>query len=467
MSEAFTNPQLTLNALWQEFDLPDTQLGFTKLTGPSPALPSSFAVTTAAQSSIAAAASCACLIAKTRSGKDHCVSIDSNAAAMECTSDFTIDGRTPPQWAALSGLYETADGYVRAHANFDHHRDRLLTALHLPIDAERAKVEATAKTFSTDELDNTITALGGASAALRTFEQWDAHPQSKALRALPLIEVTRVNDAPAKQPGNLEPLQGALGGVRVLDLTRILAGPVCGKTLAAYGADVMLINSPNLPNIESIIETSRGKLSAHCDLTKSEGSDNLHRLLKHTHIFVQGYRPGSLANLGFHAESLCEQYPGLVAVSLSAYGRNGPWSTKRGFDSLVQTATGFNAAEGQAFGSEHPKPLPVQILDYATGFLMAYGAQVALYRQMIEGGSYHVQLSLARTALWLREMGQSQDYLHINNEDSKNYLTPFESGYGDLKAIPHAAVFENLPNGFERPSVAPGTHPPLWPTLSG
>ena len=463
MSDCFTNAQPTLKSLWQQLKLPEATLQHTQLTGSLPVLASSFAVSTAAQSSIAAAASAAALIANLRSGKHFTVGVSANAAAMECTSDFTINGRTPPQWAELSGLYRTSDGYLRVHANFDHHRDSLLQALQLPAGTKKETAAAAIVQCSTTELDTNITELGGACAALRTFEQWDNHPQAAAINGLPLIEITRIGNAPTRKLDRFNETRGALHGTRVLDLTRILAGPVCGKTLAAYGADVMLINSPHLPNIDSIIETSRGKLSAHCDLKTPQGVKALRTLLKDTHIIVQGYRPGSLANLGVGAEALCIEYPGLITVSLSAYGNSGPWREKRGFDSLVQTATGFNAAEAEAFRSATPKPMPVQILDYATGFLMAYGAQAALYKQLTEGGSYHVQLSLARTALWLKEMGQSMQFLNTEPPQSRDYLRPFESGYGTLAAIPHAAVFDGLPNHFRRPSVAPGTDALHWP----
>jgi crotonobetainyl-CoA:carnitine CoA-transferase CaiB-like acyl-CoA transferase len=463
MSEFFTNAQPALEALWQQLNLPAGRLQHTQLTGSLPVLASSFAVSTAAQSSIAAAASAASLIANQRSGKNYNVTVNADAAAMECTSEFTINGSAPSLWAELSGLYKTSDGYLRVHANFDHHRDCLLNALQLPAGTNKTTVESAVAQCSTSELDTAITELGGACAALRTFEQWNRHPQAAAISGLPLIEITRIGDAPARELCRFDETQGALNGTRVLDLTRILAGPVCGKTLAAYGADVMLINSPHLPNIEAIIETSHGKLSAHCDLKTAQGVNALHTLLKDTHIFVQGYRPGSLASLGVNPEALCREYPGLITVSLSAYGNSGPWCQKRGFDSLVQTATGFNAAEAEAFGSAAPKPMPVQILDYASGFLMAFGAQAALYKQLTEGGSYHVQLSLARTALWLKEMGQSRHFLNVDPPQPGDYLRPFESGYGTLEAIPHAAVFDDLPNHFKRPSVAPGTDALHWP----
>jgi crotonobetainyl-CoA:carnitine CoA-transferase CaiB-like acyl-CoA transferase len=197
----------------------------------------------------------------------------------------------------------------------------------------------------------------------------------------------------------------------VLELTRILAGPVAGRTLAAYGADVLLVNSPALPNIDAIADTSRGKRSAHVDLRTDAGRDTLRVLVRDAHVFMQAYRPGALDALGFGAETLAAIAPGIVCVSLSAYGHVGPWAGRRGFDSLVQTATGFNVAEAQAAGAASPKAMPVQILDYAAGFLMAFGTAVALRRQATEGGSWHVRVSLAGTGRWLRSLGRVPDGL--------------------------------------------------------
>ena len=175
----------------------------------------------------------------------------------------------------------------------------------------------------------------------------------------------------------------------MLDLTRILAGPVGTRALAAYGADVLLVNSPHLPNIDAIADTSRGKLSAHADLRDPAGRAVFDAVLRDAHVFVQGYRPGGLQHLGYGAEALAEYCPGIVAVSLSAYGPEGPWAARRGFDSLVQTATGFNHAEAQAFGSGAARALPTQILDHASGYLIALGTCAALLRQQREGGSWH------------------------------------------------------------------------------
>src|SRR5690606_16857677 len=215
--------------------------------------------------------------------------------------------------------------------------------------------------------------------------------------------------------------------------------------------------------IDAIIDTSRGKLSAHADLDTADGRIALGNLLRSAHIFVQGYRPGGLAALGFGARDAARLRPGTDYGSLSGYGPAGPWARRRGFDSLVQTATGFNQAEAEAAGSDRPKPLPVQILDYASGFLMAFAAQVALARQATEGGSWHVRVSLAQTARWLRGLGRVSDGLQCAMPPIGSYLETTSSGFGSLTAVRHAAQFSLTPAHWARPSVAPGTHPTVWP----
>jgi crotonobetainyl-CoA:carnitine CoA-transferase CaiB-like acyl-CoA transferase len=224
----------------------------------------------------------------------------------------------------------------------------------------------------------------------------------------------------------------------------------------------MLVNSPNLPNIEHIIDTSRGKLSVLIDLEKQASRQQLKQLVRDTDIFVQGYRPGGLQRLGFTPEELARERPGLIYVSLNAYSHKGPWANRRGFDSLVQTATGFNHAEAEAAGSAMPKAMPVQILDYASGFFMAFAAQVALLKRAEEGGSWHVQVSLAQTAQWLRSLGRV-DYKRAGGRlHFDDVLQTYASGFGELKAMPHAAQFSRTGSTCMKPSVAPGTHEPAW-----
>jgi len=280
-----------------------------------------------------------------------------------------------------------------------------------------------------------------------------------------LFTIERIGDAP---PLPLPPLAAdarPLSGLRVLDLTRVLAGPVGGKALAAYGADVMLVNAPQLPNIAAIADTSRGKLSSHIDLRSDLGRAALAALAGDAHVMVQGYRPGGLAALGFGPAELARQRPGIVYVSLSAYGTQGPWAPRRGFDSLVQTAMGFNQAEGEAAGDGKPRamPMPMQILDEASGYLIAFGAAAALWRQQREGGSWHVQVSLAQTGQWLRSLGRVANGLAAARPDIAPFTEASDSGFGPLRAVRHSAQLARTPAGWPRPSMPPGSHPPRWP----
>ena len=456
---------MPLRALWASAGLPADALAQLTLTGADPVLASSFAVGTAAQVSFAAAALVAAEIGHWRNGLRQQVRLDMRHAALECSSRFLIDGVAPNIWDKLAGLYACKAGWVRLHTNFAHHRDGVLRLLGLPAgaDTERDAVANALARWDAEAFEQAATDAGLVVAALRTLAEWDAHPQSAALAAQPLVAIERIGDAPPRTLPRLAQSSRPLTGIRVLDLTRILAGPFCGRSLAAYGADVLMVNSPHLPNIEAIADLSRGKLSALADLRTEAGRESLRGVLREADVFVQGYRPGSLAALGFSPDAVAATRPGIVMVSLSAYGETGPWAGKRGFDSLVQTATGFNHAEAQAAGAAQPRALPMQILDIASGALMAFGAQAALLRQQREGGSWHVRVSLARTGHWLRTLGRVPNGFDVAKADFSDVMETSVSGWGELSAIRHAAEFSATPAGYARPSMPPGSHPLAWP----
>lgn len=455
-----------LRALWRQMAMPQAALAQLALSGSEPVFPSSFAVGTAAQTSLAAAALAAAEIHHLRGGARQRVSVDMLHAAQECRSYFRIDGVERDIHDKITGVYRCRDDrWVRIHANFAHHRDGALRLLGCPTGPATSKDEVARALITRDafEFEQAATDAGLVVAAMRTFEEWDAHPQGMALAAQPLLTITKIGEADPLPWPRGGPRERPLHGIRVLDLTRIIAGPVCGRALAAYGADVMLVNAPHLPNIDTIAETSRGKLSVQVNLRSEQGQETMRGLLADARVFVQGYRPGALEGLGFGAASASRLRPGLVYVTLSAYGDRGPWSARRGFDSLVQTATGFNHAEGQAAGLNAPKPLPMQILDHASGYLMAFGAQAALARQAEQGGSWHVRVSLGQTGRWLRGLGRVQGGLACAMPPLEDYLETTPSGYGDLTAVRHAARFAVTPAAWTRPSMPPGSHPPAWP----
>ena len=473
--------ETALAALWRSAALPDDALAWASLPGSGQVLPSSFDVSTAAQAGIGAAALAAAWLWKLRTGQAQQVQVDRAAATLECTATFTIDGQAPDLWDKLSGLYACGaavgqPGWVRVHANFAHHRDRALQVLGLPEGDTTARdaVTQALQHWPATDFEQAVADAGGVAAAARSFTAWDAHPQAQALAGQPLLSIRRIpgGDAPPRAWPSLAPASPAgaqpLTGLRVLDLTRILAGPVAGRCLAAHGADVLLVNGPHLPNISAIADTSRGKLSAQVDLRTVAGRAQLHGLAQGAHVFLQGYRPGALAAHGFSAEALAQRHPGIVVASLSAYGTSGPWAGRRGFDSLVQTATGLNLAEAQAAGTTTPKAQPVQILDYSAGHLLAFGIQAALWRQATQGGSWEVSLSLAGVGAWLRALGQDARGLAAQPPSADPWMDTSPSGFGAggpgvLRAMRHAAWLSATPPRWVRPSMPPGSHPPIWP----
>jgi hypothetical protein len=302
---------------------------------------------------------------------------------------------------------------------------------------------------------------------MRSREEWSATPHGKALAELAAFSIEKIGEAaPKPWSAGTRPLSG----VRVLDLSRVIAGPVAGRTLAAHGADVLLISSADLPAIPWLtIDTGRGKLTAFAELKREQGRGALREMLAQADIFSQGYRPRSIAALGFSPEDAARISPGIVYVTLSAYGHSGPWAERRGFDSLVQTSTGFNHAEGQAAGVEGPKELPAQMLDHASGYLMALGAMMAKARQAREGGSWHVRVSLAQTGNWLWNLGRLADGLQapdIKADTAQRFIEELPSGFGPLNSVTHSAVLSKTPAFWDRPAMPLGSHKLQWPVRS-
>jgi crotonobetainyl-CoA:carnitine CoA-transferase CaiB-like acyl-CoA transferase len=391
-------------------------------------------------------------------------------AAVECCSYFELDGIAPDLWDKYSGVYRCADGWVRIHANFEHHRDGALALLGLKAGegTSKADAERALRNWRAQDFENTATEKGLVVAALRARAQWEAHPHFPFIANAPLIAAEQVCVVGTKSAFWSAPRFGnaPLEGLRVLDLTRILAGPVAGRALAVYGADVMLVNSPHLPNIEAIAETSRGKRSVHLDLQTRVGRETLRTLIQGAHVLVQGYRPGGLAALGFSPEEVARINPNIVYVSLSAYGDVGPWGGKRGFDSLVQTATGLNHDESTAAGldlrANAPRAFPYQILDLATGYLIAFAALSSMIQQKDSPGAIHAKLSLARTAEWVRAFGRVANGFAATKPSFAAYLTTEPSGFGALTACSHSGIFSRTRAKWVRPSMTPGSHRAVW-----
>src|SRR5712671_2156431 len=466
MQSPAKTPREILSDVWTSAGGDPSELDAVTLTGEEPQLPSSFRVAAAAQTSVAAAGLAAAEIWKMRCGEQQGVAVDMRHAVVECRSEryLRVDGKPPPPaWDAIAGIYKTGDQrFVRLHTNFRHHRAAVCKVLGCK--PERDEVQAALMQWDAEAFETAAYAAGGVVAMMRSHDEWSASPHAQALAMLPPVSIEKIGEAPPKPwPAGSRPL----AGVRVLDLSRVIAGPVAGRTLAAHGADVLLISGPDLPAIPWLsIDNGRGKLSSFVELKSEQGQSTLRDLLAHADIFSQGYRPRALAALGFAPQDAAKLNPGLVYVTLSAYGHAGPWADRRGFDSLAQTSTGFNHAEGQAAGVDGPKELPAQMLDHATGYLMAFGAMMAKARQSREGGSWHVRVSLAQTGRWLWNLGRITDGFRtedLKGESVKPLMEELASGFGPLRSVKPSAILSKTPAFWARPSMPLGSHPPQWP----
>lgn len=304
-----------------------------------------------------------------------------------------VDGEPVPAWADLSGYYATRDGgTIQFHANFPHHAAGIVDELGCA--ATRQAVQEAVLRRDAADLETALVARGMIAARIRSLAEWHTHPHAAATVGLPLIGVERIGDGAPREPDRR---------LRVLDCSRVLAGPVAGLTFAAHGADVLLVGSANLPSVRvGVLGTGSGKRNAYVELGTRDGDATFARLLGGADVWIDSYRPGAFAARGFAPDAIA---PGGVVVQVSAFDWIGPWAGRRGFDSIVQSTTGIVDAGTSASGAAAPVPLPVQALDYATGLLAAFAARRLVARQAEVGGTWLARLSLLRTRDWLVSLG--------------------------------------------------------------
>ncbi|MCH5673034.1 CoA transferase [Streptomyces gilvus] len=414
-----------------------------------------------ARACVGSCASAAAGLAALRAGLDRVpeVRVDDGAVATAFHSErhLLVDGRAPVTFAPLSRFWRTSDGWVRTHANYPHHRARLLGVLEAPEDVGAVEAALAARTAA--EVEESVHAAGGLAVALRTPEEWAAHEQGAEVARRPLVEHERLDDAPARV---LTPIDGTpllpAAGVRVLDLTRVLAGPVATRTLALLGADVLRLDPPHLPELpDQHADTGFGKRSALLDLAADRAA--FEELLGGADVVVTGYRPGALDRYGLSPRALAERRPGIIVAQVSAWGAYGPWAGRRGFDSLVQVATGIAAVEGSM---QAPGALPAQALDHGTGYLLAGAVLRALTEQSSEGGSRSVRLALARTAQWLLNGVTAGPAGELSYDGPGPWLAGTDSALGRLRYALPAVSFTGGPVDWARPPRPWGSDSARW-----
>lgn len=412
-----------------------------------------------------------------RAGKRQTLRVDVAAAAAtalggEITQRRDEDGvyRTIPGSAAMAHMvaltqpWPTADGrWFLPHTNLPHLERRVLDVL--GCDSTPESVARAIATREAQELEDSIAAARACGGMARSYEQWLAHPHGAYLASRPVVEISRIADS---APEPLPPGDQPLSGLRVLDCTRILAGPTCGLSLAEHGADVLMVAAPRLPQVpEFVRDTSHGKRSCFLDFTRADEADQLRGLIRDADVFIDGYRPGALAGHGFGAEDIARLRPGLIHVSINCFGSGGPFAQRAGWDQVAQAVTGMCHAQGHAAGAGRPQLTPVYMVDFLTGFLGAFGAMLALARRARQGGSYRVQVSLCQSAMFLQRQGRVADFSaapgHLGAEAFERLSREVDSPvYGRLKMLGPALHMSRTPCRWARPTPQLGADRPEW-----
>lgn len=433
--------------------------------GADPVLPTRFMIGEAAAASIAAIGTMANKLWMSRGGPQQRMSIDMRhvAAALRGEHNYTLNGLPPADvWHEVSGFFQTKeDRWVQLHCNIPHLRAGIMNLL--GVKEERQAVAAALRSMTATDFEQAVIDANLCAAMVRSEEEWQLHPHAQAVAELPLLEIIKIGES---VPEPLEAAPRPLENVRVLDLTHVIAGPVCGRTLAEHGADVMRISAPHRYNHQDfVVDTGHGKLSVNLDLRDDLERQKLVELLAGADIFAQGFRPNGLAKFGLTVDDLVALRPGLIYVTLSAFGHEGPWAERRGFDSLLQATTGI-AYEGGEAGV--PKHLPAQALDYVTGYLAAFGAMAALERRACVGGSYLVRVSLAQTGHWIQSLGRvdakvAEAVEMPGPKEVAPWMVDRETGFGEVRHVkPVLRMSETEPH-WSRPTMPFGAHQPVWP----
>ena len=453
----------------------EAHTGALEITGSAdPILPTPFRIGETATATLAAVGLAVNDLWELRTGRRQQISINTRQATASLRSGTYLKmGGTPvPNGRnSIMGTYPAKDGrFSYVHANFPNHRNAALKVLGVAED--RDAVRRAVAHWDALELEEAIIAAQGAGGMVRSFDEWARHPQGAAVAKLPLMEIIKIGESvPEPLPQAHTEDTRPLSGIRVLDLTRVIAGPTCARTLAEHGAQVLKITGAHLPTLgRQEYDTGHGKLSAHLDLREAKDVETLRGLVRGADIFSQGYRPGTVGNRGFKPEALAALRPGIVVVSLCAFGHEGPWATRRGFDTVIQTVSGITQRQGEVFPGAEPGPqfYPVSAIDFLTGYLMAGGAMIALARRAREGASWHVRISLAQVGHWLIQRGQvpEAELKNVTKEfteaELQSWFMHSDTPVGRLRHLAPALRLSETQPYWDKPTVPLGYHQAVW-----
>jgi len=444
------------------------------ITGSDPVLNTHFRLAATASAAIAGIGVAVNDLWELKTGRRQSIAIDAVAAtaALKSKNYFqakntngTFENVTDASHEAnrgLTGIFQTKDGrWLLPHFGLDHLRRRMLGLLQA--DANTDSIAKAVAKWDALELENAIDEARVCGGMIRTNEEWLQEPHGKILAAKPVVEIIKIGDSePEPMPTGDRPLSG----IRALDLTRILAGPITGRTLAEHGADVLMVSAPHLPQVWSYVaDTSHGKRSCFLDLRDESEKQTLLDLVKTADVFSQGYRPDKINQMGLGPEALAEIRPGLVYVSINCYGADGPFSHRAGWEQIAQIMTGIAAEGVQSSTGYKPKTLPAAANDYITGYLGAYGTLLALARRAREGGSYHVRVSLCQTGMMIYDQGKVSalpENLNLGSSDVDSLCIESDSHLGRIKHLaPVLSLSETRPYwALATPKM--GSNDPRW-----
>jgi len=433
------------------------------VAGEDPVLASPFHLGEGAATALALVGQEADRLWRLRGGRPQSIAVDVRHAAASLHSfallrlDGGIRGPSPRERAPVTAIWACADDrYIHLHGSFTD-GPGILATLGLTDGAAASDIAAATKKWGAFELEDALAARGLCAAVCRTAGEWAAHPQGALLATKPVVEITRIGHAPPVPLGDGE---RPLSGVRVLDLTRVLAGPTCARTLAEHGADVLHVASPNLPTIDLFeMDTGHGKRQAYLDLDDAADANTLRDLVRGADVFSQGYRDGSLARRGLDAAGVAAMRPGIIYVSENAYGHDGPWRERPGWEQLAQATTGITVVQGL----DQPAITPAAMNDYTTGYFAAMGTMEALRRRAIEGGSWLVTVSLSQTSMWYWRLGYGLDRAGASGiGDVAPLMDERDTPYGRIRFLRPALRMSRTPPRWDLPSTPPGSGAPVW-----